>query len=68
MVVTLPDHRACLDVIQQVKSIAPKVQVFARARSSRYVPELTRAGASETLDEELNAGVELGRRVIATLL
>ena len=68
VVVTVPDHRASADVIRQVRSLAPGVKIFARARLGRYAGELERAGASDTLNEEFLAGVELGRRVKESLV
>ena len=68
VVVTIPDHRATEDVIRQVRLLAPGIKIFARARFGRYAGELERAGASETLNEELLAGLELGRRAKESLV
>lgn len=68
VVVTLPDHRASRDVIRQVRLLAPGIEIFARAKLDRYAGELERAGASETLNEELLAGSELGRRAKESLM
>jgi len=67
-VVTVPDHKASLDVVRQVRSLAPHVKVFARARLGHFVAELERAGASEPVNEEFLTGQELGRRVRESLI
>jgi len=68
VVVTVPDHRTSSDVIRQIRALAPAVKIFARAKFSRYAGELERAGASDTLNEELLTGLELGRRVKESLM
>jgi K+:H+ antiporter len=68
VVITVPDHRAALDVIHQVRSLAPNVPIFARAKFNRFAGELEEAGASETLNEELITGLEMGRRVRESLM
>jgi CPA2 family monovalent cation:H+ antiporter-2 len=68
VVVTVPDHKASLDVVRQVRSLAPDVKVFARARLGHFVVELERAGASEPVNEEFLTGQELGRRVRESLI
>jgi CPA2 family monovalent cation:H+ antiporter-2 len=59
VVVTLPDHRAALQVIQGVRARAASVQLIARARYHLYAGELSRAGATAVIDEEH----EVGRRL-----
>ncbi|MFC1835521.1 cation:proton antiporter [Thermodesulfobacteriota bacterium] len=68
VVVTLPDHRASADVIRQVRSLASDIKILARAKLGRYAGELESAGASETLNEELLAGLELGRKAKESLM
>jgi CPA2 family monovalent cation:H+ antiporter-2 len=61
VIVTLPDHRAAAQVIQQVHARAPTVPLIARARYHLYADDLARAGATDVVDEEQ----EVGRRLAA---
>jgi len=61
VVVTLPDHRAAAQVIEQVHARAPNVPLIARARYHLYAEELARSGATAVVDEEQ----EVGRRLAA---
>lgn len=67
VVVTLPDPHAAHDVIGQVRSLAPKTRVFARARWNRYVDTLKHAGAEVSMSEEELVGRELGAEVVSRL-
>jgi CPA2 family monovalent cation:H+ antiporter-2 len=59
VVVTLPDHRAAVQVIQGVRARAPAVHLIARARYHMYAGELSRAGATVVIDEEDEVGHRL---------
>jgi CPA2 family monovalent cation:H+ antiporter-2 len=61
VVVTLPDHRAAIHVIQGVRARAPSVHLIVRARYHLYAEELRAAGATVVIDEE----DEVGRRLAA---
>lgn len=68
VVVTLPDHRAAVHVIRQVRAISPGTPIIARARYQQYVPELENAGADSLVNEEVWVGKRLGVKVRRTLL
>lgn len=59
VVVTLPDHRAAVEVIRGVRARAPSVPLIARARYHLYAEALRQAGATDVIDEEH----EVGRRL-----
>jgi CPA2 family monovalent cation:H+ antiporter-2 len=63
VVVTLPDYRAAVQVIQTVRAQAPATDLIARARYHRYATELTRAGATAVIDEEEEVGRQLARTI-----
>lgn len=60
VVVTLPDHRAAIQVIQHIHSFAPTVPIVARARYSAFAADLKSAGATAVVDEEDRVGRRLG--------
>ena len=63
LVVTLPDHRTSLRVIQTARRLAPKLCILCRARQSAFAAELQAAGADVVLDEEKELGFRLGERL-----
>ncbi len=67
VVVTLPDHRAAVEVIRQTRAMAPDTIVIARARYARYAEELSDAGAHVVIDEENTVGQHLGDAVTKAL-
>jgi CPA2 family monovalent cation:H+ antiporter-2 len=64
VVVTVPDYRTALQVIRQVRALAPKALIIARARYHIYARELELAGAHVIVDEEQQIGHLLGQQVI----
>ncbi|RJP64260.1 MAG: sodium:proton exchanger [Candidatus Abyssobacteria bacterium SURF_17] len=64
VVVTVPDYRSAHQVICQVRSLAPKIIVIARARYHIYARELAEAGAHIVVDEEQQIGLHLGAEAI----
>jgi len=64
VVVTVPDHRTALQVISQVRALAPHGKVIARARYHLYAKDLEQAGAHVIIDEEQQVGSLLGLEVI----
>ena len=67
VVVTLPDHRASTQTIQQIKSFAESVTVVARARYSIHSKKLTQAGAEIVVDEEECVGHTLAKATLEQL-
>ena len=66
VVITLPDHRAALQVAQQVRILAPNTKLFARARFNVYAEDLAEQGAL-IVDEESITGHELGAALLRDL-
>jgi CPA2 family monovalent cation:H+ antiporter-2 len=64
IVLTIPDHRAVLRIIRQVRALAPEVTIIARARHHWRIDELASAGAYVVVDEEEEVGRVLGAEVI----
>ncbi len=64
MIVTLPDHKACMMIIHQSKSTAPHVPVIVRSRYHMYATELESTGASAVLDEEVLMGDHLAEEIL----
>lgn len=62
-IVTAPDHRAALAMVNEAVQLAPHVPVITRARYSQYTEDLLSAGSRITIDEEKVIGVELSRLV-----
>ena len=56
VIITLPDHRLAIQVIQAVRAMAPSIHIIVRARYSIYVDELKNAGAYIVINEETNVG------------
>ncbi|MFW6032069.1 MAG: NAD-binding protein, partial [Phycisphaeraceae bacterium] len=67
VVVTLPDHRSAIAIIEHVRAMNPGLPVIARARYHVYVGALRIAGAQAVVDEEANVGQRLGVEVARTL-
>ncbi len=67
VVVSIPDYRAAIQIIRQVRALAPRVLIIARARYHIYAQDLRSAGAHVVVDEEENMGQTLGRELIEHL-
>jgi CPA2 family monovalent cation:H+ antiporter-2 len=59
VVITLPDRRAVINIVQRVQAIAPNVPIVARARYHAFVHEIELSGAHFVIDEEQ----QIGRRI-----
>lgn len=68
IVVALPDHKATLQVIHQVRTTAPQVMCIVRSRYHMYAKDLENAGAQVVLDEEVEVGRGLAAAVIQLAL
>ena len=64
VVITLPDQRAAIQTLRQVRALNPKVRVICRARYHVFVEELESAGAHAVVDEEASVGKRLGMEVL----
>lgn len=67
VVVTLPDHRAVIEVIQKVRALAPNARILARSRYHIYAEDIARAGADFVIDEEERMGGLLGEEILRQL-
>ncbi|MEM9016526.1 MAG: cation:proton antiporter, partial [Verrucomicrobiota bacterium] len=67
VVITIPDHRGSVRIVESVKTLNPSAIIVARARYHAFVGELERAGATVTVDEEYLTGRRL-QRTISDLL
>ncbi len=63
LVITIPDHRGIIEIIEKARELAPGVPIIARARYNRFVHELLESGAVFAVDEER----QTGRRMAAAL-
>lgn len=62
-VITIPDYRATIQIVQAVRTLAPNVEIIVRARYHLLVDDLEKEGANVVVDEER----ETGRRLAAAL-
>jgi CPA2 family monovalent cation:H+ antiporter-2 len=60
VVLTLPDHRAGLDIVRTIHGFAPGVPLIVRSRYHRFAKDFTDAGATFVIDEEIQVGIFLG--------
>jgi len=67
LVSTLPDYRATVETIDQVRSLSSSIPIVARARYSRHATLLISAGADIVVDEEVCVGRTLGEQVMHQL-
>ena len=67
IVITLPDNRATLGIIDHVNATAPHVLIIARSRYHILSQDYENAGAAEVVDEELQVGHELSAAAIRHL-
>ncbi len=56
VVVTVPGEAVAQTIVSQVRQRAPSVQILARARFHRSLPDLIAAGAHAAIDEEHEVG------------
>lgn len=67
VIITIPDPRMTLSIIEAVKRLAHKAPVLARCRYHIFKGDMEKAGAALVVDEENVVGMELAQAVIATL-
>jgi CPA2 family monovalent cation:H+ antiporter-2 len=60
----MPDARAAEAATRHARRLNPRLDVVARARGARDVERLRRAGASEVVQPEFEAGVEVIRHAL----
>tara|TARA_R110000850_G_scaffold16044_5_gene50046 strand:+ start:2258 stop:3940 length:1683 start_codon:yes stop_codon:yes gene_type:complete len=59
IVVTIPDHRTSIRIVESVRTLSDSVAIVVRARYHSFVDELEQAGATITVDEEYQTGSKL---------
>lgn len=59
IVVTVPDQRACLRLVESVRTLNPNVAIIVRARYHTFTEDLENAGATVVVDEEYLTGRRL---------
>ena len=67
VVSTLPDYRATVETIDQIRSLSSSIPIVARARYSRHATLFSSAGADIVVDEEVCVGRTLGEQVMRQL-
>ncbi|MDH5510178.1 MAG: cation:proton antiporter [Nitrospinota bacterium] len=69
VIITVPDPMLTMQVVAQVRSIAPVTHIIARARYSRFHADIANAGADVVIDEEKEVGLQIAaelRRIMTT--
>ncbi|MEC5127741.1 cation:proton antiporter [Verrucomicrobiales bacterium BCK34] len=59
IVLTVPDHRASIRIVESVRTLNAEVVIVARARYHTFISELETAGATLAVDEEYLTGRRL---------
>lgn len=59
IVLTVPDHRASIRIVESVRTLNAEVAIVARARYHTFISELETAGATLAVDEEYLTGKRL---------
>ncbi|MAS94950.1 MAG: sodium:proton exchanger [Verrucomicrobiales bacterium] len=59
IVITLPDHRTAIKIVESVRTLNHGIVIIVRARYHTFVDELERAGATIAVDEEYLTGTGL---------
>lgn len=63
VVISIPDHKSIVRIVQAVRHLAPDVHIVARSRYHAFSSDLEQAGATVVVNEEL----QVGRRLAAAL-
>ena len=64
VVVTVPSRHASVQVIQQIRAMAPWMRIIARGRYHVFIEQISAAGAGIVIDEEESVGRRLGAAVL----
>ncbi len=65
--IALPDPSSSRILLQQAKNFAPGIDIVARSHSDREIDLLTKLGATEVVQPEFEAALEMGRQILDTL-
>lgn len=63
VIISIPDHKSIVRIVQLVRHLAPDVHIVARARYHAFTSDIEEAGASVVINEEN----QVGRRLAAAL-
>ncbi|WP_437193173.1 cation:proton antiporter [Planctomicrobium sp. SH527] len=61
VIVTIPDHKAAMRILQEIRRIAPHTHITVRSRYQRYTNDFLDAGASAVIGDEEEVGARLGQ-------
>ena len=67
VVVALDNTNTARDAVLSIKSVAPRVKIFARARNLKETRALLKEGAQEALPETIESSLILARGVLGQL-
>lgn len=67
VVLTIPDHRASVQTIMQVRSLENDIPIIARARYSIHGQNIQESGANVVVDEEECVGHKLAQKTLKQL-
>jgi CPA2 family monovalent cation:H+ antiporter-2 len=63
-VVTIPDPRSAVRIVEMIRQLRPHVLIAARCRYNRHVFDLQQAGADIVVDEEITVGNSLSQQIV----
>lgn len=67
LVIALPDPMSTRLLLTQAKSIAPQLDIIARAHTTKELDQLSQLGAGEVVQPEFEAALRLGTHLLETL-
>ena len=65
--IALRDPSSSRILLQQAKNFVPGIDIVARSHSDRKIDLLTKLGATEVVQPEFEAALEMGRQILDTL-
>lgn len=68
IVITIPDQRTAIRIVESVRTLNEKVSIVVRARYHTFVDELELSGATIVVDEEYLTGSRLKEAIAALLI
>ena len=65
--IALPDPSSTRVLLKLAKAINPNIDLVARSHSDKEIDLLTKLGATEVVQPEFEAALEMGRQILSTL-
>ena len=65
--IALPDPSSTRILLKLAKNINPNIDLVARSHSDKEIDLLTKLGATEVVQPEFEAALEMGRQILSTL-